>query len=139
MADTPHKEEQDSPLIAHAKRELALAGIDKADSDYGGALATAALDLIRTFAGQRHSGASAEMVKQIFLQLASFEVLTPLTNSPEEWRSVSKEMGEPMWQNVRGPAYLSRDGGKTWFRADNAKVTGKSITPAELDAKKADS
>lgn len=116
-----------SNLVAHAIRELKIAGIGEEDSDYGGAISKCVLDLITLFASQRHSGGSAELVRQIFAQLSDFEVLTPITDDPEEWESVSKEFNEPMWQNKRGTAYFSKDGGKTWMHV-GTKVKGRSVS-----------
>lgn len=72
-------------LIEYAECELDYAGLGDADSDYGGMLKTAALDLIRVFAEQGHSGASAAMVTGIVERLMRFEPLTPLTGADDEW------------------------------------------------------
>jgi hypothetical protein len=84
-------------LRTHAEHEMKLAGLDKKDSDYGGMLYGAVLDLIDVFAKQGHSGCSASMVSNIFNKLSRYENLTPLTGKDEEWNDV----GEDMWQNNR--------------------------------------
>lgn len=122
--------EKKSPLVEHAERELKLAGIDKSDSDYGGMLYRAVLELVRTFSKQQHSGTSAELTVNILTQLLNFEVLTPVTDDPAEWKSVSEIVKEPMWQNVRGGNYFSRDGGKSWFHI-NTNQKGRSISKSE--------
>jgi len=53
-------------LMEHAKKELELAGLFAKDSDYGGMLGDAVLELIEKFAEQGHSGASAGMVSDLF-------------------------------------------------------------------------
>ncbi len=101
-------------LIEHAERELRLAGLYDADSDYGGMIPAAVMDLVVAHARQGHSGASASLVLQIFTRLADFKALSPLTSNPEEWRDVSSAMGCPKWQNIRQSSTFSDDGGKTW-------------------------
>lgn len=54
--------EEESGLCQHAKRELQLAGLFDQDSDYEGMLGTAVYEIIKVFAQQGHSGASAEIV-----------------------------------------------------------------------------
>lgn len=142
-ANVPIKQEPEevfnpetSNLVAHAKRELSLAGIDNADSDYGGAIATAVTELVTTFASQRHSGCSAQITIEILNRLLRYETLTPLTDNPGEWQSVSQHFNEPMWQNIRSPKHFSRDGGKTYYDVETNK-RGRSMTAKEFeDAKK---
>lgn len=62
-----------SNLINHANEELTKAGLFDKDSDYDGELGKGTLELITVFAGQGHSGASAEMTIQLFTKLARFE------------------------------------------------------------------
>jgi hypothetical protein len=118
----------DSPLIAHAKRELRYAELDQKDADYGGMLGTATLALVRLFAKQRHSGTSGQITLALFNKLVNFQPLTPITDDPKEWRDVGKEMlstedrmsGKQIWQNIRAPHCFSNDSGKTyWNSMDN--------------------
>lgn len=62
-----------SNLIDHATKELTKAGLFDKDSDYDGMLGDAALELITVFAGQGHSGMSAEMTTQLFERLSRFK------------------------------------------------------------------
>lgn len=111
-----------SSLIQHAERELKLAGLDQPDADYGGMLAPAVMELITTFSDQGHSGQSAMIVATLFARLVQWRPLSPLTDDPDEWLEVSKEMltkaeikeGKRIWQSKRAPACFSRDGGKTY-------------------------
>ncbi len=106
-----------SNLIEHAKEELTRAGLFADDSDYGGMLGDAVLELISVFAGQGHSGMSAEMVTDIFSRLARYQTLTSLTDDPTEWMQV--EMGkQDCWQSRRRPDAFSLDGGKTYYLLD---------------------
>lgn len=129
IADTLFPEDtiHESNLIKHAERELALAGISTSKDDFSKKITADVLELMRVFSAQDHTHDSAEMVRNIFLQLASWEVITPITDDPYEWVDVTEEMGskETVHQNLRGPAHFSRDGGKTWKRMDT-EVEGTS-------------
>lgn len=113
---------QGSPLVSHAKREISLAQLDQNDSDYGGMLGKATLELVECLSKQQHSGASHGIVLALFNKLANYEPLTPLTDNPDEWEDVSENMldtsqrlsGLRVWQNKRSPSAFSKDGGKTY-------------------------
>lgn len=105
---------EDSNLLAHAQSELERAGLLAETSDYGGMLGRAVLDLIRVFAGEGHSGSSAHITIDIFKRLASFDILTPLTDHPSEWM----EVGTGMWQSTRKPSVFWRTGEATWYDLD---------------------
>ena len=68
-----------SKLVEHAKRELEIAGLFDADSDYEGYIAESVLELIKTFAAQGHSGGSADLTRLYFYALSDFVNLTKLT------------------------------------------------------------
>lgn len=71
--------------LDHARRELELAGMFDADSDYGGMMGKAVLKLMEIFAYQGHSGFSASMAVALFRRLAAFKPLTPITDEPDQW------------------------------------------------------
>lgn len=98
---------KDGGLCAYAERELRRARLLDEDSDYGGMLGQAVLDLIRVFSWQGHSGFSASMCLDIFNKVASFLPLTPLTGEDEEWEEVS----EGLWQNKRCSRVFKRADG----------------------------
>ena len=98
-------------LVEHAEKELNLCGLLDVDSDYDGLLGHSALEIVRVFADQGHSGASAYMVIELVGKLLRFEPLTPLTYGPEEWT----EVAEGLWQNKRQYDVFSKDGGKTHY------------------------
>lgn len=106
---------KDSPLVRHAREEMMRAGLFDADADYGGATASCVMELVETFAKQRHSGGSSAVVLATFDRVVRFRTLSPLTADPSEWNDVSDISGEPMWQNRRDPAAFSKDAGKTWW------------------------
>ena len=108
-------------LQYHAKTELELAGFFDKDSDYGGMIGEAVMELIEVFAKQGHSGMSAPYVANIFNQLAKYEALQPITGKDEEWVDITphSEDGETWYQNKRCSAIFK---------------DGKDRTPYYLDA-----
>lgn len=102
-------------LVEHAKYELGRAGLMDRDSDYDGRLGRAALEIVKVFADQGHSGMSAMATIDIVTKLMAFKPLTPITSDPDEWIDVSEQSGYPFWQNKRRSTSFSRDGGKTWY------------------------
>ena len=124
----------DSPLVAHARRELTLAGLLGKDSDYDGMLGEAALQIVETFATQGHSGMSAFATVDIAQRLMSYEPLTPLTNDPAEWNHIADDMaGRPdLWQSARKPDAFSNDGGLTYKVTDSGVV--HTSAPAKVSA-----
>lgn len=107
-------------LVDHAERELKLAGLLEADSDYNGALGKAVLELIELFSKQGHSGFSATLVRELFNRCSNFENLTPITSNEEEWEDMSNYGGDPLWQSKRNPTYFSKDKGKTWYNLNES-------------------
>ena len=97
------KNEENSGLLRHAKRELELAGAMEDWPLYR--------DIIKVFASQGHSGGSASVVIPNLNKLLQFQNLSPLTSKPEEWT----EVGEGVWQSKRNPSIFSKDGGATWY------------------------
>jgi hypothetical protein len=104
-------------LIDHAKTELEIAGFFDKDSDYGGMIGEAVMELIEVFSKQEHSGMSAPYVANIFNKLAKYEPLIGITGKDEEWGDV-RDIGDgkPWYQNKRCSA-LFKDGkdGKPYY------------------------
>jgi len=112
-------------LTAHAKKELELAGMfdkevdgSEAAGSWNNLCADAVVELITAFAKQGHSGFSASMTRELFNKLSNFEVLTELTDDPDEWMDRSEFNANPTWQSCRHPACFSEDGGKTYWNID---------------------
>lgn len=106
----------------HAKRELELAGLFDKDSDYGGMIGKAVMELCKCFSGQGHSGFSANWVLELFNRLGKYKTLTPITDDPNEWTEISEGIdGKPVWQNKRNPSIFSENKGKTWHSVDDKK------------------
>ncbi len=106
-------------LVAHAKRELELAGLFEDDPDYDGMIGNAVMELIEAFANQGHSEFSASMVRDIFTRVSNFKTLTPITSDPAGWHDVSEVSGRHMLQSLRDPAIFSVDDGATWYSIDD--------------------
>lgn len=114
------KKKEESNLVAHARTELQIAGLFDEDSDYGGMIAEAVMEIIEKFSDQHHSGMSASYVLHLVEKLGRFEALTPLTDNPDEWMECSLVYGgsKPCWQNRRQSNCFSEDGGKTYYNID---------------------
>ena len=63
------------------------------------------LELIKVFAKQGHSGASASYCREIFHKLANFKPLGEITNNSKEWM----EVGELVYQSRRNSSCFSTD------------------------------
>lgn len=109
--------------FGHAYRELKLAGLLDHDSDYGGLIGKAVLELVNTFNKQGHSGFSAQWVRELFAKLSNYENLTPITENPKEWENRTEISGYPLWQNRRNPAIFSENGGQTWWDVSTRELT----------------
>jgi hypothetical protein len=102
-----------SNLVEYAETELRRAGFFDKDSDYDGMLGESVLELVKKFAEQGHSGASATMTVDLAERLMRFEPLTPLTGEADEWNDVSDvggHEGGPIFQNKRYSSVFMEDG-----------------------------
>lgn len=111
-------------LVDHAKKELQLSGLFDKDSDYGGMIGKAVMELCKCFAGQGHSGFSAGMVLDLFRRLGGYEALSPITDDPKDWNDVSEMGGKDdpkMWQCKRNPSLFSENAGKTYYNVEDKK------------------
>ncbi len=102
-------------LIKHAEFELRKAGLFEANSDYDGKLGLAVLEIVKVFAAQGFSGYSAQMAAAYINKLVKFQVLSPITNNPEEWQEIDKDT----WQSKRQPSLFSADAGLTYYDVDD--------------------
>lgn len=112
-------------LIRHARTELEAIGEEQ--STIAGYL-----KVVEAFAAMGHSGGSASVAIPVIHKLLQFKPLTALTDDPEEWHFVSKDMWngkEGIWQNKRDGEAFSTDGGKTYYRLSEG---GSSADPKPL-------
>lgn len=93
----------------YARRELKAAGWYAEDAMYGDMIPEAVLELVRVFAGQGHSGMSANIVRGIFNKLAMWEPLVPLSGDDDEWN----EVGPGIFQNNRC-SRVFKEGGEAY-------------------------
>ncbi|MEU9218910.1 hypothetical protein AB0D47_20440 [Streptomyces sp. NPDC048376] len=121
----------DSPLVDHARRELALIGED----DW---LTDGLCKVVAAFAEMGHSGFSAAHSTAVLEKLLRYQPLSPLTDDPAEWIDRAQEMGgEPFWQNRRDSRAMSRDGGKTYTLIDEEPQDSDSGQPVHTSQPKA--
>ena len=90
-----------SGLIAHCKKEMAIAGLPPLDGDIEDGpdkwIQENLLELAEVFSRQEHSGASAPFLLDMVTKLFAFLPLTQLTGHADEWDYV----GENTYQNTR--------------------------------------
>jgi hypothetical protein len=108
---------EDSNLVAHAKRELEIAGLFDKDSAYDGMIADCVMQLMAVLSSQGHSGGSADMTIGIFGAVSRYKPLTPITSSPDDW----SQPVDDMWQCKRQGDLFSYDAGKTWYSVDDPR------------------
>jgi hypothetical protein len=118
-----------SNLVDHARRELALIGEEKWLTD-------GLCKVIAAFAEMGHSGFSAEHSTAALEKLLRFQPLGPLTDDPAEWEDRSEMSGYPVWQNLRDPRAMSKDGGKTYTLVDEEPKTSDSGQPVHQSERK---
>ena len=104
-------------LIEHAEYELKLAGYNirevneiTCDKDYADKIGNSALELIKIFAKQGHSGFSAQTTLKIFNRLANHKPLTDgLSDNPDEWQDMTEQNGYSTWQSKRNCSCFTHD------------------------------
>lgn len=106
-------------LLEHAKVELELAGYDiteegcnSQEHGYTNMCAKAAYELVELLSKQGHTGMSVGVTLSLFNKLANWDILTPITNNPNEWGECSINGCK---QNTRKPSCFSDDNLKTYY------------------------
>lgn len=129
-------------LVEFAEKELKLAGLFDETADYDGMLGHAALDIVKVFAEQGHSGYSAQATVAILDRLLRYEPLTPLTDDPDEWMNINGHYGTDVagddrgiFQSRRNPEAFSHDGGKTYYLLSDGSHDGHIVTLYYSDQK----
>lgn len=106
-----NERKETSNLVAHARRELTLLGEEPDIIDEY-------IRVIQAFADMGHSGGSAEIAIPVINSLLMFKNITPLTDDPEEWMEIDKNMFDgvsTLWQSRRRSDAFSTNGGKTYY------------------------
>ena len=130
----------DTEMVAHARRELELAGLftAKEAEDYDGFIGKGALALIKLFdEWSKNDPHRMSAIGSVFNYLIAGELLSPPTNDPEEWEDYEVE-GQLVRRNKRSIYFITRDNGDTWFNLRteqkgicNDKETGKPVEGVE--------
>lgn len=122
-------------MIEFAKAELCM--LNTGEDEIQDVIDECVMQLVKTFSGQGHSGASASYVLARFNRLANFLPLSPLTGEHDEWVDMSEYGEEGLFQNKRcssvfknaeGETYMvdgkifSDDNGLTWYTSSDSRV-----------------
>jgi len=119
-----------SNLVKHAEEEMRRAGLYSKDSDYGGMIPEAVMKMVKCLADEGHSGMSHALTMEVFNRVANFKTLTPLSNDPTEWMSVSgyyPPNHPPVWQNRRQSSCFSNDAGKTFYDINDKPLLFRNV------------
>lgn len=76
---------KESPLVTHARSELKRTGFFKKDSVYRGMLGPAVIRMVRAFSKEGHTGFNAEIALSLFMRVANWNPIDPLTGEDDEW------------------------------------------------------
>jgi hypothetical protein len=102
-----------SNLLEHAKSEFKIAGykpVDEVQEDDPNKWIQE-----NVFSKQGHSGFSAQYCIDVFSKLASYETISPLKFTDDEWVDVSGESGGVMYQNKRHSAVFKAADDKPYY------------------------
>ena len=116
----------DTEMVAHARRELELAGLFTVNEEqgYDGFIGKASLALVKLFDQWTDNDPNKmSAINSVFGFLIGGELLSPPTNDPSEWEDVEVE-GQTVRRNKRSMYFITRDEGKTWF---NLRTEQKGI------------
>lgn len=105
-------------LVEFAQEELKRAGMFDEDSDYGGLIGPAVLEMVKQFAAEGHSGCSASLCLHLFKRLAAYKPIHPIPNPMESNEYIDHtgiSGGQPTFQSTRYSSVFSEDGGKRWY------------------------
>lgn len=111
---------KNSPLCQHAIKELKLAGYDKGENNICGSLYNQVLEAVAVFSSHENSGFSAGFEINMVKQLCSYNVLTPLKFTDDEWEKCN--FGN-LYQNKRKSDVFKRDGKIEYLHAYVVKTT----------------
>lgn len=117
-------------LLDHAKMELEIAGYFDQDSDYGGMLANAVMELMEVFSNQGHSGMSAAMTLELFSKLGNYKPLIPITGKDEEWGDIRdlSDGSDLYCQNKREYGLFKHEDGRVTYNSAIVKICPNGIT-----------
>ncbi len=114
----------DSPMVAHARRELMMADLftEKPEVQYDGELARATIALIKLYDKWTNDDLpKMQAVSSLFNSLIAGELISPPTTDPEEWEVIEKG-DHVVWRNKRSPYYFSSDAGLRWTNMSTEEI-----------------
>lgn len=122
-----------SNLHIHAKRELE--SLEQGpDDDMQKLMTKQILQLIDVFSSHGHSGFSASYALGLFMRVADFKPLGPLTGKDCEWYDVAEQSGYPLSQNKRcGEVFKCKEETYTingYVFTDKGEASGYTTMPA---------
>jgi hypothetical protein len=138
MVKTTRKKKQ-SDLVRHAEYELEFAGFNDREDDEAVKISKSVMDLVNILDKSTKNDAEIALVVGLFDRIASALPLTPLSNDPDEWIDVSRDMlkerdvarGRTMHRNKRTISVFSFDKGIHW-EDYRTKRKGTSLTKEEI-------
>jgi hypothetical protein len=108
-------------MSEHFKDEIKRAGLYDKDSDYNGMVGEALERLVECHLKEQHSGFSHYLLVNLFHQLMTTNLLTPLQGTDDEWIEQDSGNGKTILQNKRrssvfkdGDDVYDIDGGPIW-------------------------
>ena len=112
--------------LERMKNELLIAGYNLEpvnednfnNFDYAQNIGLCAWEVCQLFCKQGHSGMSAEFTIALIERLLKGDILTPLTNNPDEWMNVTEMNGSQLHQSKRKFSCFSDDNLKTFYDID---------------------
>lgn len=111
---------KNSKLCQHAIKELELAGYDKNEDGPNGWLYNQVLEAVAVFSSHENSGSSAGFEINMVKQLCSYNVLSPLKFTDDEWE---KCIFANIYQNKRKFDVFKQNGKITYSHAYDVKAT----------------
>ena len=102
-----------SNLVEHAMKELEIAGYFNEDGLFGDMLGHGALELVKVFSEQGHSGMSAGIMTALVEKLFDFKPLAPLTGEDDEWNELN-DGDRVKYQNKRCSHVFKDDKGQAY-------------------------
>lgn len=121
--------------LERIRYELELAGykLDQEEFDYSNEVGKAAYEICEVFSKQGHSGITADVTLRLIKTiLIDEDILTPLTDNPEEWVDVAGYNigtaleGKPMYQSKRKFSCFTTDF-KTYYDVNENTVNAKRV------------
>lgn len=117
-------DDMQSNLIAHARRELKLAGWYESDPDglHPEWWAESLIAAVAEFTHYGHSGGTVGAGIGMLEALLMFKPLSPITSDPVDWIDVHEMMdGRQCWQCARDGRLFSYDRGQTWYSIEDPR------------------